>query len=390
MSRAAADQRRGRAGRTEPGVCYRLWDEAETRAPAALRPAGDPGEPTCRAWRWTWPAGARGTRESLAFLDPPPAAGLGRGAGRCCAGSERWTRQGALTAHGRALADLPLPPRLAHMVLAGAASGQGERAARIAALLTERGLGGRDVDLRTRLERLRARRLAARPGRQGARRPLGRDRGRRAGRGTGAPLDRRACCWPRPIPSASPRRGASPASSSSPAAAAWPWIRPTPWPASPGWRWPSWAAARRATASCSAAAVDEAALLDAFADRLEAEERLEPDARRPRARAPPQAPGPAGGRGAADRGRPDPALIASALRAEVARRGLGALPWGERSARLARAPGLPARPGRRLARPLRRGAAGAPGRLAGRRCCRAAALAAVDRRRRALRRPAAA
>src|SRR5690606_22837769 len=51
-----------------------------------------------------------------------------------------------------ALAEFPLAPRLAHMILKAAESGQARRAARIAALITERGLGGRDADLRHRLE----------------------------------------------------------------------------------------------------------------------------------------------------------------------------------------------------------------------------------------------
>src|SRR5690606_4667867 len=59
---------------------------------------------------------------------------------------------GVLTPHGEALAGFPLAPRLAHMILKAADSGQAPRAARIAAVITERGLGGRDADLRHRLE----------------------------------------------------------------------------------------------------------------------------------------------------------------------------------------------------------------------------------------------
>ena len=70
---------------------------------------------------------------------------------------------GALTAHGRRMADIALPPRLAHMVLRAAAAGQGERAARIAALVVERGLGGRDVDLEPRLDGVQPRPQASAP-----------------------------------------------------------------------------------------------------------------------------------------------------------------------------------------------------------------------------------
>ncbi|MFC3077003.1 ATP-dependent helicase HrpB [Phenylobacterium terrae] len=152
VSRAAADQRRGRAGRTEPGVCYRLWDEAETRALPAY------GEPEIRAAdlsglaldlaRW----GARDPAE-LAFLDPPPAAAYGE-AVALLKRLEALNGEGVLTDHGKALGELPLPPRLGHMLLKAADSGQADRAARIAALLTERGLGGRDPDLTHRLEGL--------------------------------------------------------------------------------------------------------------------------------------------------------------------------------------------------------------------------------------------
>jgi ATP-dependent helicase HrpB len=150
VSRAAADQRRGRAGRTEPGVCYRLWEEPETRALVPFaRPEileADLSGFALDLARW----GARDPAD-LAFLDPPPAGAFAE-ARNLLARLEALDATGGLTAHGRALSDLPLPPRLAHMVIRGAAGGQGELAARIAALLTERGLGGRDADLRHRLE----------------------------------------------------------------------------------------------------------------------------------------------------------------------------------------------------------------------------------------------
>src|SRR5213075_1032973 len=89
----------------------------------------------------------------LAFLDPPPAAAFAE-ARSLLKRLEALTPDGVLTNHGRALADVPLAPRLAHMVLKAADTGQASRAARIAALIAERNLGGRDADLRHRLDGL--------------------------------------------------------------------------------------------------------------------------------------------------------------------------------------------------------------------------------------------
>ena len=152
VSRAAADQRRGRAGRTEPGACYRLWDEAETRAlPAFADPEildADLSGLALDLARW----GAKDAAD-LDFLDPPPVAAFNE-ARALLERLEALDHDGVLTAHGRALADMPLAPRLAHMILKAAETGQAPRAARIAALITERTLGGRDADLRHRLEGL--------------------------------------------------------------------------------------------------------------------------------------------------------------------------------------------------------------------------------------------
>jgi len=150
VSRAAADQRRGRAGRTEPGICYRLWEEPETRALVPFaRPEileADLSGFALDLARW----GAR-SADDLDFLDRPPSGAFSEA--RALLGRlEALDADGGLTAHGQALSQLPLPPRLAHMVIRGAAGGQGLLAAKIAALLTERNLGGRDADLRHRLE----------------------------------------------------------------------------------------------------------------------------------------------------------------------------------------------------------------------------------------------
>lgn len=152
VSRAAADQRRGRAGRTGPGTCYRLWDEAETRSLPAFAPPeilnADLSGLALDLARW----GAKDA-SGLAFLDLPPAGALAE-ARSLLARLGALDDRGGLTAHGAALSDLPLPPRLAHMVLRGAEAGVGGRAARIAVLMSEPGLGGRDADLRRRLEGL--------------------------------------------------------------------------------------------------------------------------------------------------------------------------------------------------------------------------------------------
>jgi ATP-dependent helicase HrpB len=152
VSRAAADQRRGRAGRTAPGVCWRMWDEAETRAlPAFERPEileADLSGLALDLARW----GARDP-SALVLLDQPPAAAFAEA--RALLGRlQALDDAGALTEHGRALASLPLAPRLAHMVLKGAAAGAARRAARVAVLIGERGLGGTDTDLRHRLDGL--------------------------------------------------------------------------------------------------------------------------------------------------------------------------------------------------------------------------------------------
>jgi ATP-dependent helicase HrpB len=149
VSRASADQRRGRAGRTEPGVCYRLWDEPQT---ASLRPYS---EPEIRAadlsgllldlaeWGVSDPA-------TLSWLDPPSVAAVS-------AARHELQTIGALDAsarispEGRRIRALPLPARLARMVLAS----QTYQSAEIAAVLVERGLGGTDTDLDHRITSFR-------------------------------------------------------------------------------------------------------------------------------------------------------------------------------------------------------------------------------------------
>jgi ATP-dependent helicase HrpB len=151
VSRAAADQRRGRAGRTEPGVCYRLWDEPQT---ASLEPHARPEILTSDLSSFVLDLAAWGAApESLAFLDPPPKGALAEARALLLALGA--LDDGRITDEGHALRRLPLPPRLARMVVDAARDGAGALAADIAAVLTERGLGGDDVDLSHRVENFR-------------------------------------------------------------------------------------------------------------------------------------------------------------------------------------------------------------------------------------------
>lgn len=150
VSRSSAEQRRGRAGRTGPGVCYRLWDEEGTRGLIPhQRPEILEADLTGFALdlaRW----GARST-EGLALLDAPPVGALAEARAvltRLAALDE----QGSLTEHGRRLTRIPLPPRLAHLVAVASDGGDAILGGRIAAVLSEPGLGGNETDLRDRLQ----------------------------------------------------------------------------------------------------------------------------------------------------------------------------------------------------------------------------------------------
>jgi len=151
VSRAAADQRRGRAGRTEPAVCYRLWDEPQT---AALEPFARPEILAADLSSFALDLAAWGAGpEQLAFLDPPPRGAMAE-ARALLEELGAIDGDGRISAEGKLLRRLPLPPRLARMVVDAARGGAAAIAAEIAALITERGLGGDDVDLRERLTAL--------------------------------------------------------------------------------------------------------------------------------------------------------------------------------------------------------------------------------------------
>jgi ATP-dependent helicase HrpB len=165
ISRAAAEQRAGRAGRTAPGRCYRLWSEGAHASLADFTPAeiseADLAPLALELAQWGSADGA-----SLAWLEPPPAPMLAQ-ARDLLERLGALDKQGAITAHGREMAALPLHPRLAHMLLGARAHGAVQLAAELAALLSERDLlrrdgGERDPDLRTRLEILRRESAAVR------------------------------------------------------------------------------------------------------------------------------------------------------------------------------------------------------------------------------------
>lgn len=148
-SQAAITQRAGRAGRLEPGVAWRLWSEGETRAlPQFDRPEIMDADLSglaldLAAWGASDPS-------TLSWLDPPPAPAWNE-AITVLKRIGALDADGRLTPHGEAVAKLPLPARLAHMVNVAAQMGEAMLATRIAMLLTEQGLGGRGADLRDRL-----------------------------------------------------------------------------------------------------------------------------------------------------------------------------------------------------------------------------------------------
>ncbi|KIC59202.1 ATP-dependent helicase [Brevundimonas nasdae] len=149
VSRSSAEQRRGRAGRTEPGVCYRLWDEEQTRGLVPhQRPEIQEADLTGLALdlaRW----GARSV-EGLALLNPPPAGALAE-ARKVLTRLGALDADGGLSKHGLRLTKIPLSPRLAHMVAVASDAGDAMTGGRIAAVLSEPGLGGSSVDLADRL-----------------------------------------------------------------------------------------------------------------------------------------------------------------------------------------------------------------------------------------------
>jgi ATP-dependent helicase HrpB len=153
ITQAGATQRAGRAGRTAPGVCYRLWTEAETRgllpypAPEILEADLAPLALELALWGASDP-------KALSFQDPPPESNL-------AAARDLLQRLGALeadhriTAHGKYCSQMGLHPRLAHMIITARGMGLGRMAALVAALLSDRDpMRGNGAHLTERIEAL--------------------------------------------------------------------------------------------------------------------------------------------------------------------------------------------------------------------------------------------
>lgn len=158
VSRDSADQRRGRAGRLEPGVCYRLWSEGrhqtllERSIPEILSADLSPLALELAAWGLTSP-------DILSWIDPPPSAAFAQ-ARELLSQLGALDGQGRITEHGKRMVSFGLHPRLSHMLLAAQDCGMGTLACEVAAILGDRdflnaGAGERDSDLRLRLEALR-------------------------------------------------------------------------------------------------------------------------------------------------------------------------------------------------------------------------------------------
>ncbi|MDX5297514.1 MAG: ATP-dependent helicase HrpB [Gammaproteobacteria bacterium] len=161
VSAAATEQRKGRAGRLEPGLCIRLWSETEQQGLAPFSPPeireSDLAPLVLELARW----GAR-EADGLLWLDPPPAAPWAQGRA-LLQQLQALDAQGAITPQGEALRQTGLAPRLAHVLVCGRARGQARLAAELVALLGERDLLGTraGADLQLRLLTLRGEHRAA-------------------------------------------------------------------------------------------------------------------------------------------------------------------------------------------------------------------------------------
>ncbi|WP_460421372.1 ATP-dependent helicase HrpB [Pseudomonas sp. ZL2] len=170
ISRASATQRAGRAGRLEPGVCYRLWSEAQHEQLAAYGAAeilqADLAGLALQLSRWGV------TPEQLRWLDQPPAAAYGQALDLLRRlGAFKADSQDSLSAHGQAMAELPAHPRIAHLLLRGQDLGLADMACDVAALLGERDiLRGGGADLHSRLALLSGETRAAKGGQGGVKR----------------------------------------------------------------------------------------------------------------------------------------------------------------------------------------------------------------------------
>lgn len=157
VTQDSAEQRRGRAGRLEPGVCVRLWTSAEQQSLAPRRPPEmldadlAPLLLELALWGTANPA-------ELSWLTPPPAGSVAQ-AKELLIGLGALNVEGQITHHGKQMAELPLHPRLAHMLLKSVPLQLTNLACELAALLSERDIlrgpsGWRNADLRLRLDAL--------------------------------------------------------------------------------------------------------------------------------------------------------------------------------------------------------------------------------------------
>ena len=152
VSQASAEQRKGRAGRVGPGICYRLWPESEMRA---LLAHDDPEIRIADLMPLALELAAWGSQD-VPWLEAPPAAAFAQA-------QDILKQLGAtdsadkITTHGKSMANLPLHPRLSHMVIAGKALGAGGLATQVAAMISERDGLARDTsaDIETRLMHVR-------------------------------------------------------------------------------------------------------------------------------------------------------------------------------------------------------------------------------------------
>ena len=156
ISKASAEQRAGRAGRLEPGNCYRLWSASEQTTLPAFTPP-EIGEADLAGLVLELAHWGALDPDQLTWLDRPPAAHWDQ-ARDLLQWLDALDDGGQITAHGRAILELGLHPRLAHMVLAGRKRGRGRLAAELAALLSERDIltDRPGVDMMLRVQALRS------------------------------------------------------------------------------------------------------------------------------------------------------------------------------------------------------------------------------------------
>jgi len=149
ISQATATQRQGRAGRTQDGVCYRLWSKGQNAAQAEYDTpeilAADLTSLVLSLASW-----AISDPSQMQFVDQPPGPAWSE-AVTLLKQMDALDSSGSITKTGKELATFPVHPRLAHMINQGHSSGNAKRAANLAALISEHGLGGKSIDLEERL-----------------------------------------------------------------------------------------------------------------------------------------------------------------------------------------------------------------------------------------------